>query len=964
VTEDEIIKAGVAAIKSGDMTRAASIFAQVVKLNPSSERGWFLLGMSCSTTEQREYCLRRVVAINPNNQDAKRQLASLSSPNLSAPSWATKEPTTPIKTPRPSTGASTPAFTPPPNWGTQQPKPPASASKPAFTSVPDWAGQESKPPVNPPKPPTAASKPAFTSPPDWAAQESNPPARPPVSPSKPAFTSAPPWAEQEYESPVVPPRPSASTPSPSTPLPRNPSPFVFDDSQDMGDRTFPAVSPFETSAQVPVKEGQAETPDKSKAGNPQKKKINNIILVTAILSALVLIVCGLGAAYILLSTRTNQAVAPVAPMVVSSATLAPTYTPTPVPTPTLVAPLVLPSPLPTQAYQPSFEAAECRFDVPKGVDVRCGYAVVPENRTGDTSRTIKLSVAVFHSTNQKPDPIPVMFLQGGPGAEAVKLSASAYATLVYPFLDQRDFIAFDQRGTGLSEPVLNCDELKKVYQQDIHGLIPPGTRNLVYSNAFVSCNGLMKAQGVDLNAYSTYESAADVKDILGLLGYKKVDLYGASYGTRLAQVVMRDHPEIVNSAILDSVVPIDSSLYKSYPVTSEDALNVLFETCKNSSKCNEAYPDLENIFWGIVDKLDAKPVTVTTSVYPVGSVTESITGSSFMSIVTTSIKNSAFISTAPQTIYRFGMGDYSTLIATQYSLPFAFDDISPGLYISMMCHENVLSTTLEDIQSVPIRHASKDYDWLPFYGSVSDVFKTCKTWGSKGPFDGENAPLTSDIPTLIITGKYDPITPPSYAQQVAKYLSNNYYFEFSNLGHVPTASDTTGCAMSMTVDFLDNPETEPDSACMNQLGKVRFEVPYTGSPEPLFQSKTVKGVTVSVPQNWVDLGDGFFFRGNSTLDFTQIGVVQARVSSSELKNWFSLGAYGYRGLDAAPVSAGQHDINGLNWTLYTSTSDGRPVDIAMADYGTHSVVVMMFSHLDERDALYKTVFLHMVDSIK
>jgi hypothetical protein len=247
---------------------------------------------------------------------------------------------------------------------------------------------------------------------------------------------------------------------------------------------------------------------------------------------------------------------------------------------------------------------------------------------------------------------------------------------------------------------------------------------------------------------------------------------------------------------------------------------------------------------------------------------------------------------------------------------------------------------------------------------VSDVFKTCKTWGSKGPFDGENAPLTSDIPTLIITGKYDPITPPSYAQQVAKYLSNNYYFEFSNLGHVPTASDTTGCAMSMTVDFLDNPETEPDSACMNQLGKVRFEVPYTGSPEPLFQSKTVKGVTVSVPQNWVDLGDGFFFRGNSTLDFTQIGVVQARVSSSELKNWFSLGAYGYRGLDAAPVSAGQHDINGLNWTLYTSTSDGRPVDIAMADYGTHSVVVMMFSHLDERDALYKTVFLHMVDSIK
>jgi hypothetical protein len=119
-----------------------------------------------------------------------------------------------------------------------------------------------------------------------------------------------------------------------------------------------------------------------------------------------------------------------------------------------------------------------------------------------------------------------------------------------------------------------------------------------------------------------------------------------------------------------------------------------------------------------------------------------------------------------------------------------------------------------------------------------------------------------------------------------------------------------------------------------------------------------------VPENWLDLKDGFFFRGNSSLDFTQIGILQAKVNAEELKDWFSLGASGYRGLDTAPVNAGQRESNGLTWALYTATSNSRPVDIAMTDYGVNSLVVMLFSHIDERDALYRAAFLPMVDSVK
>jgi hypothetical protein len=151
---------------------------------------------------------------------------------------------------------------------------------------------------------------------------------------------------------------------------------------------------------------------------------------------------------------------------------------------------------------------------------------------------------------------------------------------------------------------------------------------------------------------------------------------------------------------------------------------------------------------------------------------------------------------------------------------------------------------------------------------------------------------------------------------------------------------------------------------MSSLEQVEFLVPYTGDPEISLKTKRAMGVSVEAPEDWYNLGDGFFFRGSSALDITQIGIIQARLSADELKDWFSLGAYGYRGLDTAPVSTGQRDVNDLRWTLYTSTSNGRPVDIAMADFQGNSLVIMLFSHIDEHEALYRTVFLPMIDSAK
>jgi len=590
--------------------------------------------------------------------------------------------------------------------------------------------------------------------------------------------------------------------------------------------------------------------------------------------------------------------------------------------------------------------------------------IVPEDRTGDPSHTIKLAVSVYHSKSENPSPNPVMFLQGGPGGEAVMLSANAYEVLVQPFLADYDFITFDQRGTGLSEPALQCDELKKIYLQDIHGLIPPTTRKLVYSNAFLSCNGLMSVSGVKLNAYTTMESAADIKDILTLLGYQKVNLYGASYGTRLALVFMREYPQFVQTAILDSVVPVETNLFVAYPDSMETTLKTLFNSCAEDTKCLAAYPDLETVFWETVNELDANPVTVTSSIYPVGTVTETVTGSTFISVIMGSVRTPRYIGTAPQSIYRFKNDDYSTLISAQYTLPFTFEDISTGLYISMMCHEHIMATSVDELEAISTWRGVKDYAWLPFYGDANDLFKSCKSWGSSGPVLDENNIVTSDIPSLVIAGKYDPATPPIFARQVAAQLSNSYYFEFSNQGHVPSATDDSGCAKDIVLEFLDDPMEEPEHDCLEDLTPVNFVVPYTGNPPLELETRDVWGVSVEGPRDWYYLGDGFFFRGNSPLDITQAGLFLADLTADELKDWFSLSAYGYRGLDAAPSKVGEQRANGLIWSLYLSSSNGIPVDIAMTDYGRESLVIMMFSNSDEHEALYKTVFLPMVDSAR
>ncbi|MCJ7659788.1 MAG: alpha/beta hydrolase, partial [Anaerolineales bacterium] len=215
-------------------------------------------------------------------------------------------------------------------------------------------------------------------------------------------------------------------------------------------------------------------------------------------------------------------------------------------------------------YQPIFEGAPCPFEIPagqvEGETVECGYLVVPENRNDPKTKNIRLSVAIFRHPDGATYDDPIIFLEGGPGASPLEFIRFSF-DIIYPplFATGRDIIFFDQRGVGNSEPALDCPEVvaqslelmdfeldgQNLSKEDIYAL------NL---ESMLACGDRIN-QEADLTAYNTVANAADVNDLRLALGYEKVNLWSISYGTRLALGVMRDFPEGVRSAVLDSVYP-------------------------------------------------------------------------------------------------------------------------------------------------------------------------------------------------------------------------------------------------------------------------------------------------------------------------------------------------------------------------------------------------------------------------
>jgi pimeloyl-ACP methyl ester carboxylesterase len=468
-------------------------------------------------------------------------------------------------------------------------------------------------------------------------------------------------------------------------------------------------------------------------------------------------------------------------------------------------------------YVPIFEPTKChsKYRHPP-YETKCGYLVVPEDRSQPGGPTIRLPVVVFKSASSEPAPDPVIYLAGGGGYN--QLDRVDYYLWGggggYKILETRDYVMYNQRGAPLTEPALACPDYTEFVWELAGRDLSQEERNAQRLKFLLRCHDDLLKQGINPEMYNSATNAADANDLRIALGYEQANYYGTSYGTKLGLTLIRDYPEGVRSLIIDSVYPPQVGYYSEYARNAHRAYNELFDSCVTDAYCNEQYPNLEKTFYQAVDELNANPVTIT---YAEGDLI--IDGGIFMDGIFFALYSRDTIPAVPHAIYEASRGNLSVL-KNIYRVTIDPSGINWPMFYSMQCREEVPFDSYKNAFSLATDLPPQLVDY--YVSSFSSFhFTLCESWQVEPADPIENEPVISDVPTLVLAGQFDPVTPPEWGRRAAESLSNSYFYEFPGWGHGVMRSST--CGLEIGLQFLNDPTTKPDTSCIDEFTGPNFE---------------------------------------------------------------------------------------------------------------------------------------------
>jgi pimeloyl-ACP methyl ester carboxylesterase len=477
------------------------------------------------------------------------------------------------------------------------------------------------------------------------------------------------------------------------------------------------------------------------------------------------------------------------------------------------------------AYTPIFTEEPCVFDPPEP-SIVCGRLLVPENRDNPSGRKVSLAVAILPALLEPSAPDPVIYLEGGPGFSAFY---RLYEWIDHPLRANRDFILIDQRGMGFSEPSLNCPEIE-------NGRIGP------YGSSVEYCRWrIVEEDRIDINQYHSAASATDIRDLAAALKLEQVNLYGISYGSRLALTVIRDHPEIVRSAVLDAVFPPEADLIEDRIFNRFQAFEAMFNACSANPACAAAYPGLEDNFYAMIERYNENPLPVP-GAEDYGFVPPELTGYDVVDALFLGLYNTPGLPMIPEGLTRLHRGqgrddilfgyfmtrglitpeeyrqrevpETPTIRDSQYVRIYenrAGDvEYAEGAYLSINCAEEMPYTdgnavTNADSQRVP----PVLWDYLSL--DVSSIMFGCNTWNVAERDLLETERVVSDIPVLLAGGAYDPITSVTWMMSARQGLPNSKLVIFTYGGHGVTVDNP--CGVGLVVAHFNTPDLAPDTSC-------------------------------------------------------------------------------------------------------------------------------------------------------
>jgi pimeloyl-ACP methyl ester carboxylesterase len=436
---------------------------------------------------------------------------------------------------------------------------------------------------------------------------------------------------------------------------------------------------------------------------------------------------------------------------------------------------------------------------------------------------------VIKSTNPSPEPDPMLYLSGGPGQPGLADNMQAFSkTFAEPVQSKRDLVFLDQRGTGYSQPSLDCPETNDAFKAALAQDIRNDAQNAGANAAVEACHDRLAKDGIDFTGYSTKENALDVKDLMHALGYAKYNVYGLSYGTRLALEVMRQDPQHVRSVILDSTLPAQVGADISQSSTFQRAVNTLVSGCAADAKCEAAYPGLESTYFALVAKANQQPITVQPTDGATGQkATVVVNGDRILSGTFQALYDTSLIPLLPFAAKQIASGNTAILEQIAQQVAFANLDIAQAMNTAVECNDSVMSLTAQDVAQ-----ATKGVrpEILAGHLGVSTAAElkaaqdVCRGFDITSTVPGTTDPVTSDIPTLVLAGEYDPVTPPDWGKLAAKTLSHSYFFQFPGSGHGELFG-RHDCAIALAASFLDDPSQAPDGACVSAISEPVFLTP-------------------------------------------------------------------------------------------------------------------------------------------
>jgi pimeloyl-ACP methyl ester carboxylesterase len=425
--------------------------------------------------------------------------------------------------------------------------------------------------------------------------------------------------------------------------------------------------------------------------------------------------------------------------------------------------------------------AECRLpNLP--TLAQCGEIEVPEDRGKPDGRKIRIFAAVLPANTLTPRPDPLLILAGGPGQAASTLAP--FASRLNEIRRSRDVVLIDQRGAGRSTP-LNCEPFKPRDDDALDTDPVPRAK---------ACVEELRARGVDAAQYTTTAWIADLEAMRDALGYAQWNLWGGSYGTRVAQEYLRRHPDRIRTMTLDAVVP--PSMISTLDVwrTRQASYDAVLRACAASPACSKRHPDPSALL-----------ATIATTLGPDGRDIDAVdprtakalqlhlTFDGVLALLQPLLYGPESSSLLPEMLALAAAGDFGPLLAaTQVTSTNLADQLNAALHFSVTCAEDVPRIT-PDVRAAALAG-------LPTRGIADNVIRVCDVWPRGGMPADFAQPVVSDRPVLLFSGVLDPVTPPAYGALVAKTLSNSRHIVANGYGHIVSPNV---CGPRLLAAFVD-----------------------------------------------------------------------------------------------------------------------------------------------------------------